>query len=103
MLRCLYNSSVGVKYKMIKMLTYTSFKHIQGPNRIFWGGAQVEDVPHIIYKVVFGGVLLSLCRSVRVQETTQQPPTPNRGSLGHGRAPQRCGVSREGKYLCSIP
>ena len=43
------------------------------------------------------------CRSARVQEKTQQPPTPNWGSLRHGRAPKHCGVSRDGKYLFSIP
>ena len=67
------------------------------------GAAQVEYVPHVIYKAVFGGMLLSPCRSVRVQVTTQQPPPPTWGSIGHGRAPQPCGVSREGKYLFSIP
>ena len=64
---------------------------------------QGDDVPQVIYKIVFGGLLLSPCCSVRVQNTTQQPPPQNLGSLGHGHACQRYGISREGKYLFSIP
>ena len=91
------------KYKKIKIW------HRHNPNTyrdltvFFWGAAQVKDVPHVIYKVVFGGVLLSPCCIVRIQETTQQPHIPNQGSLGHGRLPQRWGVSCEGNYLFIIP
>ena len=47
---------------------------IQGPNRLYFGAARVGDVLHVIYKVVFGGVLQSPWRSVLVQETTPQHP-----------------------------
>ena len=66
-------------------------------------GRRVGDVPHVIYFVVLRGVLLSPCRSIRVQETTPQPPTPNRGSLANVRARQRRDVSREVNYLFIIP
>ena len=48
-------------------------------------------------------MLIIPCRISHVQETTQQLPSPNRVSLGHGRAPQRFVVSCEENYMFSIP
>ena len=67
------------------------------------GAARVGDVPHVIYFFVFHGVLLSLCRIVRVQNTTPQPPPPNWVSLGHAHARQRRGISRERNFMFIIP
>ena len=65
--------------------------------------ARVGDVLHVIYFVVFCGVLISPCRSVCIQETTPQPPPLNWVSLGHAHAHHSRDVSHEGKYLFSIP
>ena len=53
---------------------------------MFWGGAR-RDVPHVIYFVVSSGVVLSLCCSIRVQETTPPPPLSHWGSFMHVRPP----------------
>ena len=90
------------------MVTYGLSWHQHHPNTyryltVFFLGGACRDVPYVIWFVVFGGVLLSLCHSVRVQEKTTLPPPPNSGSLRNMCAWQRHGVSCEGKYLFSIP
>ena len=69
----------------------------------FFGAARVGDVPHVIQFVVFRGVLLFLCSSVRVQETNPPPPPPHQGLPEHAHVRQRRGVSCEGRYMFSIP
>ena len=59
-----------------KLWYHTVYLYIPVPNRLFWKEARVRDVLHVIYSVIFGWVLLSLCRIVRNQETTPQPPPP---------------------------
>ena len=91
------------------MVTYGLSWHRHHPNTyqdltVFWGGGtRVRDVPHVIYFVVFGEVLLSPCLSVLVQETTPNPQSP----IGdHSGMHTRANVSAypvRGKYLFTIP